>query len=156
MVRMISRIWSPSPNASPGKKQLHETWVSLFQQRTNASISAVAGQDDDVSLLFLPADTCQSQSAIQKQYLLLIIQLPVNHLRLCFSCESRRTSSRIWALQPPVYWPQNPSNKHQQPPRSWAAAPYLLVIVGSIRCVLLHLDKFIWLVTPFSKANGKH
>ncbi len=56
---------------------------------------------DDVSLLFLPADTCQSQSAILKQYLLLIIQLPVNHLRLCFSCESKRTSSRIWALQPP-------------------------------------------------------
>lgn len=100
MVCMISRIWSPSPNASLGKKQLHETWVSPFQQ-TNASISAVAGQDDDVSLLFLPADTCQSQSAILKQYLLLIIQLPVNHLRLCFSCESKRTSSRIWALQPP-------------------------------------------------------
>lgn len=99
MVCMISRIYYPSPNAWPGKKQLHETWVSPFQQRTNASISAVA--DDDVSFLFLSADTCQSQSAIQKQYLLLIIQLPVNHLRLGFSCDSRRTSSRIWALQPP-------------------------------------------------------
>lgn len=153
MVCMISRIWSPSPNASLGKKQLHETWVSPFQQRTNASISAVAGQDDDVSLLFLPADTCQSQSAILKQYLLLIIQLPVNHLRLCFSWERVPGSG---PCSPPVYWPQNPSNKHQQPPRSWAAVPYLLVIVGSVHCVLLHLDKFIWLVTPFSKANGKH
>lgn len=146
------------PNATQGKKQLQETWLSFpapFQQRTNASISAVAGQDDDVSLLFLSADTCQSQSAIQKQYLLLIIQLPVNHLRLCFSCEWRRTLTEFQDL-PPVRWPQNPSNKHQQPPSSWAAVPYLLVIVGRVHCVLLHLDEFIWLVTPFSEANGKH